>query len=600
MSMTDIEKSGAGHVLEWTNLTAVASNGNVMLHPQSGSVHSGSLLAVMGPSGAGKSTFLDLVSRRRHSSNTDGVVTFDGSADFNMRDIANYVEQDDALLGVLTVRETVTYAAKLSLPSSTPSSEINQIVDETLRSMGLSEVADNRIGNPIQRGISGGQKRRVTMASAVVSRPRILLCDEPTSGLDSLTSMKVISSIKAFAKLTDTIVIATIHQPNWETFSLFDEVLFLAGGHAMYQGPINNVVAYFDNLGFPCPGHTNPADHVISVVNTDFVSPMDTPAVSGADKMAAGASRTEALAAAWQSHQGQGPQGFALTRAWWRTYLLMQRMAINYQRNLLAYGVRVGMYAGMGFLLATVWVHLGKEDTKINDRLSVHFFSVAFLGFMSVAGIPSFLEERAVFMRERNNGLYGPGAYVIANSLVNIPFLFMCATLFVVICYWAIGLHPGVNQFFRFLSFLFIAIYTAEAQAVFVAAALPIFVAALAIASFLNGLWMCVQGYFIRAINLPRFWYYTFHWIDYQTYAFNLLARSDLTGVVFTCQQIGDTCQCAYPSSLTPAQCAVRGEDVLQSLQIDGFDMGLYAGILIIIAVVYRILFWAVLVWRKK
>jgi len=281
---------------------------------------------------------------------------------------------------------------------------------------------------------------------------------------------------------------------------------------------------------------------------------------------------------------------------------LMQRSLLNYRRNLLAYGIRVGMYAGIGLLLATIWVNLGTKDAKINDRLSVHFFSVAFLGFMSVAGIPSFLEERAVFIRERNNGLYGPGAYVLANSLVTIPFLFGCSFLFAVICYWAIGLRSGVIPFFRFLFFLFLGVYIAEAQSVLVAAVLPIFVAALAIASFLNGFWMCVQGYFIRAVSLPKFWYYWAHWIDYQTYAFNLLVRNDLMGLVFQCTRLDDGgCQCSYPSSLVASgQCALAGEDVLNNLGIGGFNIGLYTGIMIIIAFLYRVLFYVALVVRKR
>ena len=155
-----------------------------------------------------------------------------------------------------------------------------------------------------------------------------------------------------------------------------------------------------------------------------------------------------------------------------------------------------------------------------NDRLSVHFFSVAFLGFMSVAGIPAFLEERQVFVRERLNGQYGPGPYVLAASLVTLPYLFLCALLFSVLCYWAIGLHPGAPAFFRFLAVLFLAVHAAEAQAALVAAAVPVFVAALALAAFLNGFWMCVGGYFIRAVNLPRFWYYWAHFIDFQVRVF--------------------------------------------------------------------------------
>lgn len=91
------------------------------------------------------------------------------------------------------------------------------------------------------------------------------------------------------------------------------------------------------------------------------------------------------------------------------------------------------LIVAMGVLLATIWVNMPQTDVHINDRLSVHFFSVAFLSFMSVSGIPAFLEERAVFKRERHNGLYGPGAYVLANSMVNVPFLFICSLLFSVI-----------------------------------------------------------------------------------------------------------------------------------------------------------------------
>ncbi len=83
---------------------------------------------------------------------------------------------------------------------------------------------------------------------------------------------------------------------------------------------------------------------------------------------------------------------------------------------------------------------------------------------MSVAGIPAFLEERQVFVRERMNGLYGPGAYVLANSIVTLPYLFLCVVLFSVICYWSIGLNPGADQFFRFLAILYLAVYAAESQ----------------------------------------------------------------------------------------------------------------------------------------
>lgn len=115
-------------------------------------------------------------------------------------------------------------------------------------------------------------------------------------------------------------------------------------------------------------------------------------------------------------------------------------------------------------------------------------------------------QERAVFIRERANGLYTPAQYLLATTLVSLPFLFACALVFTLIIYWAIGMNPGATHFFRFLLYLYLGLVAAESQSLLVAAAIPIFVAALAIAAFANGLWMCVQGYFIRATSLPKFW----------------------------------------------------------------------------------------------
>ncbi|KAG9039437.1 hypothetical protein FRB95_010726 [Tulasnella sp. JGI-2019a] len=592
----------------------------------SGRVSSGEMLAVMGPSGAGKSTMLDLLARRTFLDAGDGgKMTVNGEENANMADLGAYVEQSDALLGVLTVKETIRFAARLSLDPSTPTNEINSRVATTIADLGLSECENTRIGNPIQRGISGGQKRRVTIGSALVTMPKILLLDEPTSGLDSHTSREVMLAIKNIAQRHGMIVIASIHQPNWETFSLFDKLLLLGHGKTIYSGPCDQLATYLARgLDHPVPQHSNPTDHALELANTEF--------------MLDSAQRTkhvETLASSWSNYANahsdelglngvesdmntkegsinEGILGFAKQRrlvgrslrtSWHQTVILIERNMINYARNLLAYGIRLAMYVGMGVMLATIWVNLAQSSDRINDRLSVHFYSVAFLGFMSIAGIPSFIEERQVFMRERMNGLYGPGAYVIANSLCTLPYLFACSLLFCVLIYWSIGLHPGATPFFRFLAVLFFAVYTAESQSVLVAAVIPIFVAALAIASFLNGFWMSVGGYFIKAVSLPRFWYYWAHFIDYQTYAFALLVYNDLGGLSFTCDGNASdgTCVCSYPSSLIKqGKCELLGDDVLNALDIGGISFGLYISILLIIAIIYRVMLYVVLILKKR
>ncbi|KAJ3186130.1 hypothetical protein HK101_009721 [Irineochytrium annulatum] len=604
----------------------------VLLEGVTGCVRPGQLLAVMGPSGAGKSTFLDVLSRRTAAGGkggaymTTGRVFLGEGADarevFNtqqMATVASYVEQSDDLLGVLTVRETIAFAAQLNNPYE-PTAERMARVDALIASLGLSKVSSTIVGNALQKGLSGGQMRRTTVACSLITRPQVLFLDEPTSGLDATTAREVVAAVRRIAKAQKMVVVATIHQPNFETLSLFDELLLLANGRVMYNGPIASLGDFFEAFGTPVPRFVNPADHAVDLVNTDFESSSATHEDSSVplsrkdghdvaqDLLEFRARRDAESESAIKALIGGGEVARLSDRTiggagifFQHTLILCRRGMLNYVRNLLAYGVRLGMYIGMGIMMATIWVNLGTRDSTINDRLSVYFFSVAFLSFMSVAGIPAFLEERSVFIRERHNGLYKTGPYVVANSLMNVPFLFLCTLSFVLLSYFAIGLQSDPSAFFRFLAFLFLAIYAAESQVVLVSALLPIFLAALAIGSFMNGFWMCVQGYFIKSISLPRFWYYSFHFMDYQTYAFELLANSDLKGVNFSCAKVDGApngCACAYPSS-TPETCTVSGSDVLSYLDIGNVSMSHWSIILIAIIVIYRILFYVVLLRSK-
>jgi len=520
------------------------------------------------------------------------------------------------LLGVLTVRECITYALRLHLPLL-PRRQVLERVERVIFALGLKTCANQKIGNVIQRGISGGQKRRVTAACAMVTYPRILFLDEITSGLDSTSAREVMSSIATLARAEGIIVVATIHQPSIATLNQFTQLLLMAEGKTCYKGRVDNLERFFERWGWPVPRFVTPVEHAMNMLNNDFdpiltedptIVTRPKPSIDefrarylstvsdlmDEEKHAGKLSLTDTLPVvgdgasftdAYESYYRAGTLG----TLWQKTYVLSERMAKNYSRNLLAYGVRAGMYGGMGLMLATIWIKLGLADTKINDRLSVHFYSVAFLAFMSVAGIPGFLEERAVFYRETKNGLYTTLPFVLANTLVNIPFLFLCTIFFTVICYWAIGLHSGAEHFFRFLSFLFLAILVAESQVLVIASVIPVFIAALAICAFVNGFWMSVGGYFIRSASLPRFWYYSFHFMDYQKYAFELLVSSDFRGLTFDCVNVvNGTCECAYPSSIAD-QCKILGSDVINTLDMRNVSFGEWCAILISMNIIYRI-----------
>ncbi|GAA96982.1 uncharacterized protein L969DRAFT_90390 [Mixia osmundae IAM 14324] len=573
-----------------------------ILKDVSGRVRSGEMLAIMGPSGAGKTSLLDCLAGRANGQTT-GKIMLNGHTSYDRAQLTTYVEQDDALLGVLTVAETCSFAARLASPSPIGKHELDRLISDTLASVGLSHVAGNQIGTPIQRGLSGGQKRRTTLAASMVTRPAVLFLDEPTSGLDSTSSSEVLQAVRRACRAQGTIVIATIHQPSWESLSLFDNLLLLSSGKTMYNGEVSGLPDYLAELGHSLPPYANPVDLAMDLINTDFGTEDRNAAIAMTQLSQSRKIAHEEVPVTALPETTHGHRQTYLCQPLRTTGLLMQRQMVNYSRNILAYGIRLAMFAGMGAMLALIWIRLGTDSGKIQDRLSVSFFSVAFLSFMSVSGVPSFLEERSVFMRERGNGLYKSSHFVLATSIVTIPFIFACSLLFTIIIYFSIGLHPGAGHFFQWFALLFLAIYVAESQVLIISAAFPIFVVALALSAFLNGFWMAVQGYFILAKNLPRFWYYSFHFMDYENFAFSAMVKSDLEGVTFTCPgSIADgSCLCPYPSSLIPlGQCAVSGDDVLKSLQLDGISIRFYAAVLVIIIVIYRLLFWGALALRRR
>jgi ATP-binding cassette, subfamily G (WHITE), member 2 len=157
----------------------------------------------MGPSGCGKTTLLNmLASRATDAMKEEGTILVNGAkpSRSTFREISCFVEQEDALIGSLTVRETLHFASRLSSTSSLPKKERLLRINGLLDAFGLVEQADALIGTPIRKGISGGQKRRVGVASQLITSPSIMFLDEPTSGLDSAASYEVVNYLKGVAK----------------------------------------------------------------------------------------------------------------------------------------------------------------------------------------------------------------------------------------------------------------------------------------------------------------------------------------------------------------------------------------------------------------
>jgi ABC-type multidrug transport system ATPase subunit len=210
----------------------------VILDGISGVMPAGRMTALMGPSGSGKTTLLDVLAGRKTSGAIEGEVLFAGQklARGALRNLTGYVEQFDTLIGELSVKQMLMYTAELKLTPATSRADKEVRVQRVITKLGLEGCADTTIGNVLQRGISGGQAKRVNIALALITQPRVLFLDEPTSGLDSHMANEVVQSLHALLAEGRTIV-CTIHSPTSKAFALFDDLLVLKEGKLAFGGP---------------------------------------------------------------------------------------------------------------------------------------------------------------------------------------------------------------------------------------------------------------------------------------------------------------------------------------------------------------------------
>lgn len=242
-----------------------------LLKNVSGIAYAGELLAVMGSSGAGKTTLLNVLAFR-----SPGGVQVSQSAVRSINGIpvtakqirsqCAYIQQDDLFIGSLTAREHLVFQAMLRLDRHMPYKDKIQRVDEVINELALAKCQNTIIGVPGRiKGLSGGERKRLSFASEALTDPMLLLCDEPTSGLDSFMAHNVLQVLKRLAQKGKTIVL-TIHQPSSEIFRLFDKLLLVAEGRIAFLGSSDNASRFFTSLNAPCPTNYNPADFYVEML----------------------------------------------------------------------------------------------------------------------------------------------------------------------------------------------------------------------------------------------------------------------------------------------------------------------------------------------
>ncbi|RVW69980.1 ABC transporter G family member 11 [Vitis vinifera] len=510
--------------LTWKDLTVMVtlSNGETqkVLEGLTGYAEPGTFTALMGPSGSGKSTLLDaLSSRLAANAFLSGSILLNGRktklsfgtcSECFISNICDsqvlffrkrgkgprlhlfwdkaYVTQDDNLIGTLTVRETISYSARLRLPDKMRWSEKRALVESTIIEMGLQDCADTRIGLFVTQTLRG------------LSR-------------DGRT------------------VIASIHQPSSEVFELFDRLYLLSGGKTVYFGQASEAYEFFAQAGFPCPTLRNPSDHFLRCINSDFDKVKAT--LKGSMKLRVPILSSlihffHFLLTLMQQRKVEeiskvkgtvldsgGSQASFLMQA----FTLTKRSFINMSRDFGYYWLRLVIYIVVTICIGTIYLDVGTSYNSILARGSCASFVFGFVTFMSIGGFPSFVED----MKHLSSATQSLQCVLDFDHL----YIWNCLLL-----------HgpppPGFLHYLFFVLCLYASVTVVESLMMAIASVIPNFLMGIIIGAGIQGIFMLVSGYFRLPNDIPKpVWRYPMSYISFHFWALQGQYQNDLKGLMF-------------------------------------------------------------------
>lgn len=489
----------------------------------------GEISAIAGPSGAGKTTLLEILAGMIPSKRvTSHVLVNDQPMNAKkFRRVSGYVTQDEALFPHLTVEETLMYSALLRMHGGVEKA-ISR-VKELLKELGLEHVANARIGSELNRGISGGEKRRVSIGVDLVHDPAVLLLDEPTSGLDSASALHVALLLKSMASKQGKTVLLTIHQPGFRILQLFDQILLLSNGNLLHHGSLSQLEQRLSFAGYTIPRHVNVLEFAIEVTEALVINVEESEVEDSEVEEQCELPRTNSI----PSDNLEENKILYANPPLTEVLILTQRFSNNICRTKQLFVARIIQALLAGFVLGTIFM----KSTHDHDPRRVIFqtqvgffaFSLTFLLSSTTEGLPIYLQERRILMRETSRGAYRVSSYVISNTLVFLPFLLAIAFLYTIPVYWLVGLRREVDGFLYFSLVVWMVILMSNSFVACFSALVPNFITGTTIVAGLMGSFFLFSGYFISEEEIPRYWIFM-HYLSLFKYPFECFIINEYGG----------------------------------------------------------------------
>ncbi|KAJ0399421.1 hypothetical protein ATCC90586_000395 [Pythium insidiosum] len=539
------------------NVTNVSlPKSKAILNNVSGVFKAGTITLVLGQPGSGKSSLMKILSGRfpvDKDVKVTGDITFNGRSRQEilprLPQFVAYVDQHDKHLPMMTVQETIDFAYAcngggtltdferqfLMQGSDTENAEAITTAEAVTKAMpqivlnllGLNGCKDTVVGDAMVRGISGGQRKRVTTGEMMFGKKNVLIMDEISTGLDSAATYDIVNSFRAIAKSLGKTVVISLLQPSPEVFDLFDEVLLLNEGEVMYHGPRDEVKSYFAGLGLICPPRRDLADFLLdlgSPAQKQYYDPGRTGIPMEPAKFAEAFRQTAffqtqeaALNAPSDVYFSKDSQAYLDNRSAFRQpyfsslWTQFWREILMIRRNKGFLVARAGMVVIMGLLNGFTFYDIDPRSAQV--AMGTLFGAVLFLSMGQVPALPTFFAGRDVFYKQRGANFMRSSAYVLSFMMSRVPMAVAETIVFGSFIYWLCGFVKDAAAFCMFEFLLFLCNMAFTAYFFFISTVTPDIHIGKPLSILSVGILVIFAGFIVSKDHLPDYlvWIY---WID--------------------------------------------------------------------------------------
>ncbi|XP_004486706.1 pleiotropic drug resistance protein 1-like [Cicer arietinum] len=552
-----------------------------ILKDVSGVIKPRRMTLLLGPPGSGKTTLLLALSGKLDTTlQLSGSVTYNGHGlnEFVPQRTAAYISQHDVHIGEMTVRETLAFSARCQGVGSrydmlselsrrekaanikpdpdvdvymkaiaTEGQESSISTDYVMKILGLDICADTMVGDEMLRGISGGQRKRVTTGEMLVGPANALFMDEISTGLDSSTTFQIVSSLRQYVHIMNGTAVISLLQPAPETYDLFDDIILISDGQVVYHGPREYVLDFFESMGFKCPERKGVADFLQEVTSkkdqaqywvrrdqpyrfvtvTQFAEAFQSFHIGRklTEELSVPFDKTKSHPAALTTKEYGLNKKELLKANFSREYLLMKR-------NSFVYIFKLCQLFVMAFIAMTLFFRTEMHRDNQDDAgvyAGALFFTLVTIMFNGMSEISMTIAKLPVFYKQRDLLFYPSWAYAIPSWILKIPITLMEVSLWVFLTYYVIGFDPNVGRFFKQFLVLFFMSQMASGLFRATAALGRNMIVANTFGSFAVLTLLALGGFILSRKDIKGWWIWGY-WISPLMYGQNALMANEFLG----------------------------------------------------------------------